>query len=313
MESLFIAGLMNEEEESLASQLGLWHHLTLRNILQRKLTGWFRNRDDLGSFLQNHFNSAAQLDTVELKGWKLNEAMLFFKIAPPKRLDIYELNSIGVEIETQAVALLRRIDREFKGRSTDEMVSHLLETIIRNFSDEFKKKDISSQKEIVQKIIDIIHSMSMEQQDVLKELLSIEELSPDLIRQAIFNHTLSTALASFATMVKYTIYYEVAKIALALSGALSFYIAKPYLKPLIPLVLFFFSPIAVASIGIGLIWWTDLYTNREIQSFLLPVMVMSSILCSAQIDPTSLGQESKQFIDFYNLNYLHTPNINGKK
>jgi len=72
MGSLFITGLLNEEEDSLSTQLSLWHHLTLRNILQRKFTGWLANSDHLGDFLQERSQSVAKSDTVNLSAWKLN-------------------------------------------------------------------------------------------------------------------------------------------------------------------------------------------------------------------------------------------------
>jgi len=316
MGSLFITGLLNEEEDSLSTQLSLWHHLTLRNILQRKFTGWLANSDHLGDFLQERSQSVSKSDTANLRAWKLNEIMLFLKLPLPERVDLYSLNAIGIEIEVQSTALLRKIDKEFKGTSPDEMVIHLLIKIIKNFSEQFSKKDNQTQEKIVQKVLDILQSMPKDQQAILKSLLSIEEFSSDVVRDAIFDHTLATALGSFMMMVRYTVYYEIAKIALVISGAATFYLAKPYLQPLIPLVLFLFSPIAVGTIGIGLTWWTDVYTNRQIQSFLLPVMVMSSIIASVQTDiaahpsastttdTTSSDQNISNFIDFYNTRSL---------
>jgi len=316
MGSLFITGLLNEEEDSLSTQLSLWHHLTLRNILQRKFTGWLANSDHLGDFLQERSQSVSKSDTANLRAWKLNEIMLFLKLPLPERVDLYSLNAIGIEIEVQSTALLRKIDKEFKGTSPDEMVIHLLIKIIKNFSEQFSKKDNQTQEKIVQKVLDILQSMPKDQQAILKSLLSIEEFSSDVVRDAIFDHTLATALGSFMMMVRYTVYYEIAKIALVISGAATFYLARPYLQPLIPLVLFLFSPIAVGTIGIGLTWWTDVYTNRQIQSFLLPVMVMSSIIASVQTDiaahpsastttdTTSSDQNISNFIDFYNTRSL---------
>ncbi|MBF0411354.1 MAG: hypothetical protein HQK70_01420 [Desulfamplus sp.] len=318
MQSSFIKGLFNEEKESLSTQLVLWHHLTLRNILQRKFTGWIASSDHLGDFLQERSQSAAKRDAMALKEWKLNEIMRFFKMPFPNKLDIQSLNSIGIEIEVQSTALLRKIDKEFKGNSSDEMVIHLLVKIIKNFSEELKKKDSEYQNEIIQKITSILQSMPLDHQETLKGILSIEEFSHDVIRNAIFDHTLATALASFMMMVRYTIYYEISKIVMVLSGAVTLYVARPYIKPLIPLVVFLFSPIAMAAIGVGLTWWTDVYTNREIQSFLLPIMVMSSIIASevhskdSQIETLSTnsvlqdGSENRyieQFINFYNLKY----------
>ncbi|MBF0468248.1 MAG: hypothetical protein HQK61_05105 [Desulfamplus sp.] len=311
MVSTFISGLINEESESLSSQLGLWHHLTLRNILQRKFTGWLADSDHLGDFLQERSRTAAMRDTVELRAWKLNEVMLFLRIPVPEKLDIYSLNAVGTEIEVQATALLRKVDKEFCGVSPDDMVRYLLIKIINNFSEQFKEKDNKTQDKIIKNILDILHSMPEDKQDILKGLLSVKEFSTDMIRKAIFDHTLTTALASFMMMVRYTIYYEISKVAIVLSGAVSLYIAKPYLKSFIPLFIFLFSPVAVASIGVGLTWWTDVYTNRQIRSFLLPVMVMSSILASAKADIESAridiefpDDSISNFIDHYNHRYL---------
>ncbi|MBF0204797.1 MAG: hypothetical protein HQK67_10915 [Desulfamplus sp.] len=304
MKSTFISGLMNEETESLSNQLGLWHHLTLRNILQRKFTGWLFDTDDLGNFLMDKSQKAASCNTTELKAWKLNQIMQFLKIPMPDKLDIHALNSIGTEIEVQATALLRKVDKDFKGTSSDEMVRYLLIQIINKFSEQFKNKDTKEQDEITRKIIDILQSMPLDQQEVLKTLLDVDEFSSDIIRQAIFDHTLSTALASFMMMVRYTVYYEISKVAIVLSGAVSLYVAKPYLKSFIPLVMFLFSPIAVASIGVGLTWWTDVYTNNQIRSFLLPIMVMSSILASGQSQDRSSDERTDSFVEFYNKQYL---------
>lgn len=314
MKNTFIMGLMREENESLSTQLGLWHHLTLRNILQRKLTGWIAKNDHLGNYLHERSQAAAKSDTIKLRAWKLNEMMLFLKIPVPEKLDIYSLNAIGNEIEVQSTALLRKIDKEFNGASPDDMVRHLMIKIIENLSEQLKKKDNKTQDEVIERVLGILRSMPIDQQEILKGLLSIEEFSPDVIRMAIFDHTMATALASFMMMVRYTIYYEISKIAAVLSGAVSLYLARSYIRPLIPAILFLFSPIAMATIGIGLTWWTDVYTNREIQSFLLPVMVMSSILASVhpssenitlhtQAVKTSSGESMKTFIDFYNQNY----------
>ncbi|MBF0111751.1 MAG: hypothetical protein HQK74_03350, partial [Desulfamplus sp.] len=280
MESLFIKGLMSEERESLSSQLGLWHHLTLRNILQRKFTGWIVKEDHLGNFLHDKAQMASKSDILSLKLWKLNEIMRFLNIPQPEKFESNSFNAVGMEIEVQATALLRKIDKDFKGTSPDDMVRHLLIKIIENISEELKQKDIKTQDEIIQKVLEILEAMPEDQQEALKRLLSVEKFSSDIIRTAIFDHSLSTALASFMLMVKYTVYYEIAKIALVLSGALTLYVAKPYVRPLLPLIFFIFSPFGVAAIGLGLTWWTDFYTNRQIQSFLLPVMVMSSILAS---------------------------------
>ncbi|MBF0377353.1 MAG: hypothetical protein HQK72_07700 [Desulfamplus sp.] len=307
MGSAFIKGLINEKSDSLTTQLSLWHHLTLRNILQRKFTGWITKSDHLEDFLQKRSQAAGELDSMTLRTWKLNEIMQFFKIPIPEELDLSSLNTIGIEIEVQSTALLRKIDKDFSGSSPDDMVRHLLIKIIENFSKQLKDKDSKIQEETIKKVIEILQSMPIDQQEVLKGLLSIEEFSPDVIRNAIFDHSLTTALNSFMMMVKYTVYYEVAKIAVVLSGALTLYLAKPYFRALIPLVLFIFSPIAMATIGIGLTWWTDYYTNRQIKSFLLPIMVMSSILESVQNQeiPYSEDNDKKvnEFIIFYNQRY----------
>ncbi len=303
MTSSFIKGLINEEKESLSNQLGLWHHLTLRNILQRKFTGWFTKSDHLGDFLHKKSQAAAKEDTIRLQVWKLNEIMKFLKIPTPKTIDIYSLNAIGTEIEVLSTALLRDIDKNFIGTSPDEMVIHLLVKIIDNLSEELKNRDSKYQQEIIEKVLDILQSMPLDQQEILKGLMSIEQFSPDVIRTAIFDHTLATALASFMLMVKYTVYYEISKIAIVLSGAATFYVAKPYLKPLIPAVLLLFNPFVMATIGVWLTWWTDVYTNRQIQSFLLPIMVMSSILVSGQPQDNFTDIEMEKFIEFYNHNY----------
>ncbi|MBF0209433.1 MAG: hypothetical protein HQK68_00970 [Desulfamplus sp.] len=304
MESLFIKGLMGEERESLSSQLGLWHHLTLRNILQRKFTGWIAKDDHLGNFLHDKAQTASKSDMLSLKLWKLNEIMRFLNIPQPEKFEPNSLNAVGMEIEVQATALLRRIDKDFRGTSPDDMVRHLLIKIIENLSEDLKQKDIKTQDEIIQKVLEILEAMPEDQQKALKRLLSVEKFTSDIIRTAIFDHSLSTALGSFMLMVKYTIYYEIAKIALVLSGALTLYVAKPYVRPLLPLIFFIFSPFGVAAIGLGLTWWTDFYTNRQIQSFLLPVMVMSSILASVEIKEKieSNGQTIEEFINFYNKN-----------
>ncbi|MBF0242563.1 MAG: hypothetical protein HQK64_08810 [Desulfamplus sp.] len=304
MESLFIKGLMGEERESLSSQLGLWHHLTLRNILQRKFTGWIAKDDHLGNFLHDKAQMASKSDMLSLKLWKLNEIMRFLNIPQPEKFEPNSLNAVGMEIEVQATALLRRIDKDFRGTSPDDMVRHLLIKIIENLSEDLKQKDIKTQDEIIQKVLEILEAMPEDQQKALKRLLSVEKFTSDIIRTAIFDHSLSTALASFMLMVKYTIYYEIAKIALVLSGALTLYVAKPYVRPLLPLIFFIFSPFGVAAIGLGLTWWTDFYTNRQIQSFLLPVMVMSSILASVEatkeVNNLQKSQRIELFIDFYN-------------
>ncbi|MBF0230131.1 MAG: hypothetical protein HQK63_11195 [Desulfamplus sp.] len=307
MGSSFIKGLINEKNDSLTTQLSLWHHLTLRNILQRKFTGWITKSDHLEDFLQKQSQVAGKLDTITLRTWKLNEIMQFFKIPIPEELDLSSLNTIGIEIEVQSTALLRKIDKEFSGSSHDDMVRHLLIKIIDNFSKELKKKNSNSQEEIIQKVLEILQSMPIDQQEVLKGLLSIEEFSPDVIRNAIFDHSLATALNSFMMMVKYTVYYEVAKIAVVLSGAVTLYLAKSYVRALIPFVLFIFSPIAMATIGVGLTWWTDYYTNRQIKSFLLPIMVMSSILEFIQNQEIPYNEDNdknvNEFIIFYNQRY----------
>ncbi len=304
MTSAFVRGLINEQRESLSNQLGLWHHLTLRNILQRKFTGWFSKKDHLGDFLYERSQAAATQDTIELRAWKLNEIMQFLKIPRPQTLDNHTLNAIGQEIEVHSTALLRKIDKNFNGTSSDEMVVHLLVKIIENLSEQLKTKDAEDQQEIIQKILDILRSMPLDQQAILKALLSVEEFSPDVIRNAIFDHTLATALASFMLMVKYTVYYEISKIVLILSGAVTLYVAKPYVKPLIPLVLFLFSPFGMSAIGVWLTWWTDVYTNRQIQSFLLPIMVMSSMLVSGAAEGIANENSLQEFIDFYNQHYL---------
>ncbi len=307
MANTFVSGLINEDRESLSSQLGLWHHLTLRNILQRKLTGYFFNRDDLSDFLNTKFQSTAKLDTMQLRTWKLNEILLFFKIPITEQFDADTLNAIGTEIEFQSVVLFKKVDKEFHGTSPDDMVKHLLKKILKNFSESFHRKDHKTQKQIIERIIEILQSIPMDEQDELKELLGIMEFSPDMIRSAIYDHSLSMALVSLMTMGRYTIYFAIAKIAVAFSGAASFYFARPLVQSLLPAILLLLSPVAVGSIGVGLTWLTDAYTNKQIKSFLLPVMVMSSILASSQNTLLSVDKDIDCFTSFYNQHYLHRP------
>jgi len=298
--SLFINGLTIENRESVADQLGLWYHLTLKNILQRKLTGWVFNRDDLGLFLHAKCESTARVDPMGLRVWKLNQIMEFCHIPAPESLDSATLNAVGVEIENQSLILFSRVDGEFQGKSIDDMVEYLLTKIIGNFSENFKTQDPASRKESLEQVVGILRSMPLDQQDKLKEILSIEDFSPDIIRRAIYDHTLSMALITLITMGRYSVYLAVAKIAIAVSGIASFYFARPFVRSLLPLVMMVMSPVGTATIGLGLTWLTDHYTNRQIRSFLLPVMVMTSVLSSVQASPESVGEGMEGFIDSYN-------------
>ncbi|SLM33119.1 hypothetical protein MTBBW1_90021 [Desulfamplus magnetovallimortis] len=298
--SQFISGLIVENKDSLAGQLGLWHHLTFRNIMQHKFTGWLSNEDLLGDYLSLKSASASRLDPVTLRIWKLNEILRFCTIDIPEFFDIHTLHSTGLEIEFKTVELYRKVDKGFQGTSSNEMVQHLLGKIIQGLSEIFRQKDADFQKDAVKKVMDILQSMPEDAQEEIKNILGIDNFSHETVRRALYDQSLGVAITTLITMGRYTVYLAGAKIAIALSGVASFYIAKPLLQSLLPAIFLFLSPVAVASIGIGLTWLTDVFANRQIRSFILPVMVMGSILSSMEEKTVSMDDNVQLFLEAYN-------------
>ncbi|MBF0201288.1 MAG: hypothetical protein HQK66_08235 [Desulfamplus sp.] len=277
-QSRLITGLATEQPDALAVQMGLWHHLTLRNIIQRKFTGWVMQKDHLGNFLDGKFKSAAKIDALELRKWKLNEMLEFCSISLEAPLDSKKLNEAGGFIEEKSILCLKKVDSGFQGDSLDEMTRYILTKILEGAAQGFRARDEIDRRADVDRIVDVLKNMPWDQQEELKQLMGMDIFSPDQLQSAIYDHTLSRAIVTLITMGKYTAYLAAAKIVVALSGVASFYLARPLMKSLIPIVLFLTHPVAVSTVGVGLTWLTDRYANKEIRSFLLPVMVTGSFL-----------------------------------
>lgn len=296
----FISGLLNEDTELLANEITLWHHLTLFRISEYKIKGWFSKHDELKGFLQNRTERLHNSHHLELKKWKFNELATYIKLKPSEQLTILQLNQIGESIETEAVSFLQKQDKEFTGETSEQLVVYLLGKMLKEFSQRFKEQDRQAQEEIVRQMITIVHSMKTEHQATLKEILGVDEFTAEVMQTVIMNESLASALAALMTMIRYTIYYEIGKIAVVLSGVGLASLKLPFSRIFMAVIAFLFTPLAFSSLGLGLTWWSEQYTNNQIKSYLIPVMVMNSLLCTSLRDHSVQEEQVTRFLQYYN-------------
>lgn len=299
--SRFITGLVLEDQETLAAQLALWHHLTLGRIMQYKVKGWVVKRDELYRFLEGKTKSASKEAVWSLRHWKLNAILEFCQISPQEVIDFNALIKMGQKIEQKSIICLQRIDQDFNGSTIDEMVPYLLGKILHEASEHFRSIGKDEADKRVGAIIAELKNLSSEQQDELKTVLGIDAFTRDGIRSAIYDHSLSAALTTLMSAGRLTLYIAVAKISVGLSGLAGLYFAKPFIKPLLPAVLMIFNPVILSTIGVGLIWWTEKKSNSHIRSFLLPTMVMSAYLASLSSEEERSDSEKSAIHTFVGL------------
>ena len=304
MQSKFISGLFSAEKDTLATFIAMWDESTITTILMYKSSDTYEkviNKKDDDAFskkIENKTKQYKEMSVNELQIIIVMQLSSYFEIKLPKTFNLHSLDEIGMRIENEALKALNHSDKEFTGKTTDEMIKHVFEKLFQEMTKLFKTKDNKTKEEIVENILSSIEKMSEEEKNKLKEILKVDKISADVIRKALAAGTLGTAFATLISVAGFSAYTAATAALASLAALIGVTFPFGTYMSLTSIIAVLADPLFLLTGMTLLLYGLNKKSNSSIRNGLSPMIVSLISILSSKFDDYSCKCEK----------YMHTYN-----
>lgn len=295
----FSLGLLNQSTDAMASQLAMWNSMHLWTLIFNKVSGWWQDTDLIRYEINNETNRLkASLNANEMRFQILSNLGSHLEIPLPTNLTVGDLDNLGSLIISKSVSILRNTDKNFRGNSSKEMVSHIMKKMFEDLSKQFNKQNPGTQKKMMHSIMQDLKTMPEDQREHLRKELHVDELTAEVIKKSIITGTLGGAFAGVVSVAGFSAYIFAVKILAGLTALIGITLPFAVYTTLTSMIAFLSNSFILGPAFIIFGWGLTKYANKKIKNGLTPVIITQAIMTS--VLDTYDESDTKNFFLLYN-------------
>lgn len=305
MKSRFIQGLYQADKETLANFISMWDESSISKIISNKSVDLYekiKNDESNDNYsiaiIEKKEELLKEHDINSLRSILIIQLAKFYKVKLPKKLNLYSLEQIGLNIEQQSIEILKNTDKEFTDNNLESMIQYIFEFLFSNISEKFNTSSEEDREQISKNILKSIEDMPQDQQTKLKEELKVDELSEDVVQKALASGTLGVAFAATISIAGFSAYTFATSALASTAGVLGLTLPFGAYTGLTSVIAVISNPIfLIGAMGL-LVFILNSKSNDKIKGKLSPFVVSLVSILSAK--DSKYICESEKHIQNYN-------------
>jgi len=304
MKSKFIPGLLTADKKTLVNFISIWDESTISNILKYKATDLYdslvhkQETDHLSDLIAAKKEALEKRGIEELRTIVIMQLSTYSGVRLPKTFNMYSLDKIGLKIERRTIEILQKSEKSFDGSDIDQMIAHIFKQLFDDMAKQFKDNDAETKDKIAQDILKTIEEMPQEQQDKIKEELSVDELSQEVIQKALISGTLGAAFAATISIAGFSAYTFATSALASMAGLVGLTLPFGAYTGLTSVMAVVSNPLFLIGAMGFLLYFLNSRSNESIRNRLSPIIV--SLISVLSVKADDFICESSKYLQEYN-------------
>ncbi len=319
--SQLLNSLLNEEKDQIATQLRLWNASTLFPAIKGKsirktkeIYEWAKNRtqefeiknpevlrraSSTRDWLDEQISSVSEEKTpsyfnilggtVDYQVSKFGQLIELSGKKISSDLSIVELHELGNHIEQQAISRLREQsisrrkekDERFEGQTLDDMVSHVVKTLIDDLMARFDELSDQEKDALIKELTLSFEELDKKAKAAICDRLKTDEITEEAIRRAINSGLLAGGIAGLVGISGFAAYTTITSVLSVLSFGLLPFSGYIFATSFLAFATKFYVLIPALLLGGN---WITKKANEKINDRLFPIFVSLTIISSPSQD-----------------------------
>lgn len=267
--------LSRASTELLASNLALLEETRFFTVLGKKAQSlWKRDGDEFARTLTVRTAELNKLPREGLVLKLLGKLQEMAQLSPINYVSQRDLVDTCQQISAQALTYQHDADKDFSGETLEDLISYQMQRILGELKEKFTDLDIDQQNEIVEKLQEFLDKLPDEQQEEIRKQLGADELTKEVIRDAIITGTLSIAFAALVNALGFSFYMGAVSVLAVIAGLAGLTLPFAAYTTLTSAIAIMVDPVTIAAIFITMLtfgWWRS---EKNLRETVLPLIVV---------------------------------------